>query len=253
MSGPEDLRLVVAFYADRGDEHGRLQASALGQLESIRTRELIERFLPPTPAAVLDVGGGTGDYSAWLADLGYSVHLVDPVPLHVGQAKARAQAGPGFMVSLGHAGSLPAANASQDVVLLLGPLYHLRDAGDRARAWDESRRVLRPGGVVIAVGINRYAGILDSLRHEFVDTGFGQVGYFHPAGQLADEAIAAGLKIEGVFGVEGPGSLVTDLDARWLDVAQKRAILDAARVVEADPSMMGASHHTLVAARLART
>ena len=106
-----------------------------------------------------------------------------------------------------------------------------------------------PGGVVIAVSINEYAGLLDSLRHEFVDTGFGRVGYLHPAGQLAEEAADAGLGVEGEFGVEGPGCLVTDLDERWLDPGQRETILDAAREVEAEPSLIGASHHTLVVAR----
>jgi SAM-dependent methyltransferase len=250
MDSQDHLRSVIAFYADRGDEDDRLMESALGQLESIRTRELVQRFLPAPPAAILDVGGGTGRYSDWLAGLGYSVHLVEPVPLHVEQAKARASAGSGFEVSLGHAGMLPVASGSQDAVLMLGPLYHMPDPGDRERAWAEARRVLKPRGVVIAVAINRYAGVLDSLRHEFVDSGFGRVGYFHPAGKLADEATTAGLTIEGVFGVEGPGCLVTDLDSRWTDIAQRHAILDAARVVEAEPNMTGASHHTLVAARL---
>jgi len=242
------LRSVVAFYGDRADENDRLAASALGQLEFDRTRELIERHLPGPPARVLDVGGGSGPYASWLAGLGYSVHLVEPVPLHVDQAKARAAAGPRFMVSLGHAGELPAPDSSQAVVLMLGPLYHLPDPADRARAWAEAHRVVRPGGVVIAVSINEYAGLLDSLRHEFVDTGFGRVGYLHPSGQLAEEASAAGLHVEGVFGVEGPGCLVTDLDERWLDAEQREAILEAARTVEAEPSLTGASHHTLVVA-----
>ena len=251
MDSGDHIHSVVTFYADRADEDERLVVSALGQLEFTRTRELVLRFLPPPPAGVLDVGGGTGRYAGWLAGLGYSVHLIEPVPLHVEQAQARASAGPGFDVSLGHAGALPVPSGSQDAVLLLGPLYHLPDPRDRADAWAESRRVTKPGGVVIAVAINRYAGVLDSLRHEFVDTGFGSVGYFHPAGSLADEALTAGLSIEGVFGVEGPGCLVTDLDARWMDTAQRQAILDAARVVEAEPNMTGASHHTLVVARRA--
>jgi hypothetical protein len=90
--------------------------------------------------------------------------------------------------------------------------------------------------------------LLDSLRHEFVDTGFGRVGYVHASGQLAAEAVAAGLRVEGVFGVEGPGCLVTDLDERWLDAEQRETILDAARMVETEPSLTGASHHTLVVA-----
>jgi SAM-dependent methyltransferase len=251
MDSRERLRSVVAFYAERGDEDDRLIASALGQLEFIRTRELVQRFLPSPPSAVLDVGGGTGRYSEWLAGLGYSVQLIEPVPLHLEQAEARSSKGPRFEVSFGDAGMLPVASGSQDVVLMLGPLYHLPDAGDRAKAWAECFRVVRPGGVVIAEAINQYAGVLDSLRHEFVDTGFGRVGYFHPGGSLAEEAGTAGLTVEGVFGVEGPGCLVTDLDSRWTDATQKNAILDAARTVEAEPNMTGASHHTLVVTRRA--
>jgi 2-polyprenyl-3-methyl-5-hydroxy-6-metoxy-1,4-benzoquinol methylase len=50
---------------------------------------LWERFLPSSPARVLDVGGGAGVYASWLTELGYQVHLVDPVPVHVEQARAR--------------------------------------------------------------------------------------------------------------------------------------------------------------------
>jgi SAM-dependent methyltransferase len=249
MASHGHLHSVVDFYSDRADEDDRLAASALGELEFTRTTELIARYLPLPPATALDVGGGSGRYAAWLADLGYSVHLVEPVPLHVQQARARAAAGPTFDVSVGHAGELPAQDASQDAVLLLGPLYHLPDPAERVQAWAESRRVLKADGVVFGVCINQFAGLLDSLRHEFVDTGFGRVGYLHPSGQLADEARAAGLQVEAVFGVEGPGCLVTDLNERWLDPAMRETILEAAREVEAEPSLIGASHHTLVVGR----
>jgi hypothetical protein len=59
----------------------------VGRLERVRTEELIARFLPPAPATVLDVGGGPGAYAVWLARRGYAVHLVDPVELHVEQAR----------------------------------------------------------------------------------------------------------------------------------------------------------------------
>ena len=77
-----------AFY-DRGDERDRL--STWSWLEFARTKELLLRHLPPAPARVLDVGGGPGAYAVWLAELGYDVHLVDPVPLHVEQAAAVAR------------------------------------------------------------------------------------------------------------------------------------------------------------------
>jgi methylase of polypeptide subunit release factors len=50
------------------------------RLELLRTRELLQRQLPSSPAVVLDVGGGTGVHAAWLAGRGYRVHLVDLVP-----------------------------------------------------------------------------------------------------------------------------------------------------------------------------
>jgi hypothetical protein len=76
---------VIAFY-QRGDEAGRLES--LGRLEFARTMELLERFLPPVPAVVLDVGGGAGGYALPLARRGYEVHLLDPIALHLEQALA---------------------------------------------------------------------------------------------------------------------------------------------------------------------
>lgn len=78
--------LIVAFYRDRYDEGSRLTRSRHGQLEFVRTQELLRRLLPRVPARVLDVGGGTGIHARWLADDGYDVHLVDPVPGHVTKA-----------------------------------------------------------------------------------------------------------------------------------------------------------------------
>ena len=51
---------LLDFYSRRYDEDARLRATPHGRLELARTRELLERFLPPPPARVLDVGGGTG-------------------------------------------------------------------------------------------------------------------------------------------------------------------------------------------------
>lgn len=68
-----------------GYERDRL-AKGTSSIEFARTKELLQRFLPPAPATVLDIGGGPGVYASWLADLGYRVHLIDVVALHVEQA-----------------------------------------------------------------------------------------------------------------------------------------------------------------------
>lgn len=119
---------VVAHYS-LGVETDRLVAGGSSRIEFTRTRELLERSLPKTPARILDVGGGPGWYASWLAGQGYDVQLIDLVPLHVEQATQRAAEGPNLSTGLGDAGELGAPNESADVVL---PMF-VHEFGDTAR------------------------------------------------------------------------------------------------------------------------
>lgn len=141
---------VRDFYVVGFREDDRLRLRAHGVLERVRTQELLGRFLPEPPAAVLDVGGGTGVHAGWLVQRGYSVHVIDAVAEHVAVA-ARL---PGVSAAIGDARSLAAIDESWDAVLLLGPLYHLGRREDRLQALREARRVARPGAPVLAAGIS---------------------------------------------------------------------------------------------------
>src|SRR5262245_10404049 len=66
---------VLAYYEQFAEE-SRLTTGPF-KLEFARTKEILERVLPSPPAPIIDVGGAAGTYSAWLASLGYAVHLVD--------------------------------------------------------------------------------------------------------------------------------------------------------------------------------
>src|SRR5438067_1978191 len=88
--GLQPAEEVLAYYG-RGLEDQRLDHDR-GKLERWRTQELLMRYLPAPPAIVLDVGGATGHYALWLAEKGYEVHLVEPVPLHVDTARRRSEA-----------------------------------------------------------------------------------------------------------------------------------------------------------------
>ena len=84
-----ELDPTIRDYYERGLEADRLTGGfPSGPLEFERTKEIISRYLWPPPLTIIDVGGGPGLYSAWLADRGDDVHLVDPVRLHVDQAHA---------------------------------------------------------------------------------------------------------------------------------------------------------------------
>lgn len=253
---------IAAYYA-RGEEGGRL--GSWGRLEFMRTQELLERFLPPAPAVVLDVGGGPGAYAAWLAGRGYEVRLLDPVGLHVDQARALDGVA---SADVGDARALPFADAGADAVLLLGPLYHLVDAADRLRALAEARRVLRPGGVLAAAAISRFAPTLDGLLKGYMadpefdriaerdlrdgrhvnptrNPGWFTTAYFHLPDDLAREVREAGFELSALLAVEGVGSWLTTID-EWLDDPDRRAaLLRAIRRVEAEPSLLGASAHIL--------
>jgi len=161
---------IAAFYA-RGLERDRL-AAGQGALELARTRVVLERYLPLPPAVIADVGGGPGRYAIWLAERGYDVHLVDPIPLHIEQARADAAARVGVVLAsaeVGDARSLRLPDASVDAVLLLGPPYHLPERADRLLALSEAGRVRRPGGVIIAAAISRFASTLDGLRGDYLE------------------------------------------------------------------------------------
>src|SRR6516164_2362230 len=83
----------IARYYQAVAEEGRLAAGP-SQLEFARTKEVVLRYLPAPPATVLDVGGASGAYALWLAERGYQVHLIDPVPRLVEEAHRRSEASP---------------------------------------------------------------------------------------------------------------------------------------------------------------
>ena len=83
---------IEKFYA-LGFERDRLTTGP-GALEYLRTQAILDRYLPAPPAVIADLGGGPGRYAVWLAERGFRVHLIDPIPLHVEQAEAAVQGRP---------------------------------------------------------------------------------------------------------------------------------------------------------------
>ena len=263
---------IDAFYTSY-DEASRLDWSYF-QLERARTQELLERHLPPAPREILDVGGGPGAYALWLARKGYAVHLVDPVALHVTQAWERSlQQQPHALasVNVGDARQLEQPDHGADVVLMLGPLYHLTSRRDRLRALSEAKRVLRPGGLLFAAAISRFASLLDGLRGAvFQDAEFEQIvradlhdgqhrndtgkiqyfttAFFHRPDEFLAELQEAGFAAE-LYGLEGPAILLADFDARWAAPASRTKLLDLLRLIEREPSLLGLSAHILAIAR----
>jgi ubiquinone/menaquinone biosynthesis C-methylase UbiE len=278
MSDPEkdlfSLPHEVTRYYEEGLEAQRL-SGALGELELLRTKEIISRYLPDPAVTILDVGGGPGVYACWLARDGHEVHLIDPVPLHVEQARHASEGQPEYPITsirLGDARKLDQPDASVDVVLMFGPLYHLTERVDRILALREAYRVLKESERIFAVGISRFASALDGLARgilsdpEFMrivqrDLSNGQhrnptnelsyftTAFFHHPDELAAEVTEAGFQLEAILPIEGPAALLQDLDDRWDDKDQRLQILNALRWLEDEPSILGITGHLMAIAR----
>jgi ubiquinone/menaquinone biosynthesis C-methylase UbiE len=263
----------IAEFYHRTSEETRLEEGAF-QLEEARTRELILRFAPEPPATVLDIGGAAGAYSLWLAERGYSVHLIDATPRLVAEAERRSSLAERPLAScrIGDARALDVPDATAHIVLLLGPLYHLTEASDRARALNEASRVLKPGGWLFAAAISRYASALDGLARNLLDDprferivnrdlrdgqhrnptdrpDYFTTAYFHRPDELAKEIQGAGLTLQGVYGIEGPGWILPDIVERMADPQRREVLLRVAGMLESESTVLGTSAHLLAVAQ----
>jgi len=262
---------IEAYYL-QSRESERL-SNEWGELERLRTQAILARNLPSAPAVIFDVGGGAGIYALPPAKQGYEVHLIDAVDLHLEQARTyAAESGVALAsISQGDARHLDVPSSIADAVLLLGPLYHLVERSDRLKALRESRRILKPKGVLLAASICRFASLIDGLSRGFfrdaefrkivaADLNCGQhrnptnepayftTAYFHRPEELAAEVGDAGFDDVQVLSVEGPAWSTALFREAWSDAVQRKSLMDFLSLIEREPSVHGASAHLIAAA-----
>ncbi|MCL1598192.1 MAG: methyltransferase domain-containing protein [Actinomycetia bacterium] len=270
MSEPTIDPDILAYYRDEWDEDARIR-SGLHEIELIRTKEILRRHLPGGPLRIIDIGGGSGVHAEWLLEDGHEVHLVDPLLFHVEQASAHLGDIDRFTSEVGDARSLVFEDATFDAALLLGPLYHLTERTDRVCAWSEARRVTKQGGLVFAVGISKFAPIpvgladgviFDELFMKLVEGTLsdGQhrnppgreyftTAFFHHPDELRREAEDSGLTVLAIVGIEGFAGILPQLEEHWDDPDKRDVIVEMARAIESEPTLLGVGPHIMVVAR----
>lgn len=191
---------VRDYYAQFGErEWDRLSHPADGAIEFAVNCRLLTAHLPPT-GRVLDLGGGPGRYTIWLARRGYTVTLADLAPNLLAIAREKImQAGlTGQVEAVVEADACDLsrwADGSFAAVVCLGPFYHVPESTDRVRAASELARVLQPAGVAAVALMPRLA----LLRRTLAIAG--------ERPHLLDQEFITRLLDQGIFVNDIPGRL----------------------------------------------
>ncbi|MCG7343728.1 class I SAM-dependent methyltransferase [Sporosarcina sp. ACRSL] len=158
----ESLEIVRKFYDETVTyEWDRLERH---KVEFELTKRYLNRYIKPTDK-VLDLGGGPGKYSLYLAERGCDVTLADLSGKNVEFAlrMANEQGVPlkGLQVD---GRDLSAIEDDQfDYVLCMGPMYHLKTEEDRAKTIRECLKKLKPNGIIFVAFISSYSFVWDYL------------------------------------------------------------------------------------------
>jgi ubiquinone/menaquinone biosynthesis C-methylase UbiE len=263
---------IKQFYSNEM-EKDRLELE-LFKLEGIRTKEIISRYLGSGSMSVADIGGATGVYAFWLQGMGHHVSLVDLSPRNIELAMERSiRIGIKLTSCLtGDATELPFCDDQFDLVLLLGPLYHLVDRKERVKALHEARRIVKPGGAVLAAVISRYASAFDGFKRGLVydddfyklltddlvkgihrnDTGnpeYFTTAYFHRPAEIKEEVVESGLRLDKLVAVESFGWIIENFSQKADDPDYMNKLNRIIKMVESNDDLIAMSQHIIAVGR----
>jgi len=189
----EANQYIIDYYNGYNEE-GRL-TSRCGSVEFLTTMRYIEKYLKPGDR-ILEIGAATGRYSHALAKQGYTVNAVELVESQIEKFRQNTQPGENVTVTQGNALDLSEFDDyTYDIVLLLGPLYHLYNQDDKRQALSEAIRVANQGGVIFVAYCMSDGCILDAgfRRGEF------DVAKFIERGNIDPQTFATKSKPEDLF------------------------------------------------------
>lgn len=147
---------VVESYENYREED-RLTTNNSRRIEFITTVRAFNELLPPK-GKILDCAAGTGVYSFYFAEKGYSVTATDITPRHIQYINNKLKTNPcDISTAVLDATDLSRyQNETFDAVLCMGPFYHLTEKKQREKCLSECLRVLKKGGLLATAYISRF-------------------------------------------------------------------------------------------------
>ena len=274
---------VLAGY-NAGIERDRLR-TGIGLIEFERTKEILLEKLPKPPAVIYDIGGAYGEYSWWLASLGYEVYLFDLSETNIAMSAELATDYPGVKLvsaTVCDARSIPRLDKSADAVLLMGPLYSITEYEERILAIEECGRLLKDDGILFSAALTPYSVLVPRIalyhidgtakRRELDDpavismieraledgcycnpekkiaSGLGS-SHLHTAKALREELSEGGFDTATVHGIMGGAWLAPNLDELLANEGTKAVLMKTVRMLDTHEEIIGLSGHLLAVSR----
>lgn len=128
-----------------------MNLSRVGRYMDALEHAFLWRYLPPSPARVLDVGGGTGRWSRRLLARGDWQLLIEPQLYNLQRLELGGEA---LRAVRGRGEALPIPANAFDALILVQVIDFIPD---RAAFFREVHRVLKPGGVFLLTWTNRHS------------------------------------------------------------------------------------------------
>lgn len=254
---------VISYY-NSYDEDGRLFRDNIHKVEYLTSIHILDQYISSS-SSILDVCAGTGRYSFYLAGNQHVVTACDIVPKHIDIIRSRMSSSPSIHDTyvLDARDLSVFADASFDVVLCMGAMYHLKDVNGRRQVVSECLRVLKEGGILFAAYINRQAAYLielkreEILQREFLDdilskgfyAGINSESFYFSSPQEM-EAMISEFNVEKLCnaGVDGISYMVADKINSYSEADYQYWIENHIRYCT-DPCLLGYSLHGLYVGR----
>lgn len=262
---------VVDSYENYREED-RLSTNNARRIEFITTSRIIDSYIGENKT-ILDCAAGTGIYSFYFADKGHTVTAADLTPRHISVINEKLKDKPYHMkTAVADATDMSDfEDESFDIVLNMGPFYHLTEENDRRKCLSESLRVLKKGGLLFTAYIPRtfvfqYVALTDKkylnekLSCKLLETGvlkhddencFWTDTYYSSAEEMEQLYTQNCVEIIDHFAQDGMTPLFSEKVDQWSDDEFKIWCEHHFRICR-EKTLLGASNHVIIAGRKSR-
>lgn len=234
-------------------------SSKASRIEFLTNIKQIEKHLKQD-MRILDLGAGTGVYSLYFASKGYEVTAIELVEKHVDFIKSKKTENMKLKVIQGNALDLSGFPDNYfDLILCFGPLYHLKELGDRIKCINEVKKICKDDGrmffafinndMVIATETMCYKADLKSNHYDH--STFKVVDFpfvFSTVSQARNLLMQSGLQIIGEIASDGLSELIAG-QINDLDDERYLLWLNYHFYCCEKPEFFGASNHILFIAQ----